>query len=173
MPSSSANRHDEGSFSRAAVVVDVANIVHHQQRIDDQSAGNRQQQTFGRHGLHRLWQDQIISHCDGHDAEKQQNEQISHSNVGKMGRVEEAEQHADRADRQHFPTAEENQRKADDAGQKSRDSDCPLHRPSRHPTLRTSAFRTQSLFVVGTFPKIEIIVDEIRVDLHHESKQKA
>ena len=73
----------------------------------------------------------------------------------------------------HFPTSEKNQRKSYGAAQKSSEDDSPFHGSQSYPAFSAGTFRSQPGFVVIAMFKVEIIIHQIAVYLHHPCKEQA
>ena len=166
-------RHDERALSRATVVVDVAIVVHHQQRVDNQTTRQSSHKALPRNGLPPDGQGKKIGQADGHEAEEEQHQKVAHADIGEVGGIEEAEDHTQRSDGHHRPTAEEDEREPYGASQQRGEANGEAHGAGRHPPLCTSPLGAQSLLVVGAFLEIEIVVHEVGVNLHDEGKEQA
>ena len=116
----------------------------------------------------------VIGNTNGNDAKEDEHQQVAHAQIGKMGGIKEAEQHAQDTNKNHFQTAEENKRHSDGTCQAGGQGDGPFHGAELHPPLRTGTTRPQTgLSVVGTVGKVEKVVDKISIHLHQQCEQKA
>ncbi len=92
---------------------------------------------------------------------------------GEQRGVEETEQHAQRTYYNHVNTAVEHQRQAYGTGYQRGDDYPHQHPPCVYPPHCTGARRTEAAVVVLSALEIEIVINEIRVNLHDESERHA
>ena len=160
---------DECLLPRQPVVVAVAEVVHDQQRVDHQSAGQRSQKQLPRDRV----QLHIIRAAYGHNAEEQQHERIAQPLIREIGRIEKCEHHAHDAHEHHLRPTVPRQRQPHDTSHTGGQSDGLLHRVERHPPLGTGASRSQSgLGIVGAVHEVEEVVNQVRVDLHRKGEEQ-
>ena len=171
---------NEGAFARTAVVVDVANVVDHQERVDhrahaeaEQQGGQRDFAREGEEGAHHR-----------NDAEKEEDEEVAHGAAAEVGGVEEGGAHAGRAGQEQ--TGEEMQRRdgegtqqdrrepeAGEPGQREDDDDAPRHGARRDPALSASAFGAEAVVAVVAAAEVDEVVDEVGGDLHERGEEPA
>ena len=163
-----AKPHTERHLACTAVVVDVAIVVHHEQSVDDQTAGNGSDKHLDGQRMH----DNIVRYADRHDSEKHQHQHIAKAVIAQVGGVEETEDNAQQTDNDHLPSAIPHQRQTYQTGDGCRQQDGTTHAGSTHPPHRTGSLRTEAGLVVVAADEVEIVVDKVGVNLHHECKQQ-
>ena len=110
---------------------------------------------------------------DRHKAKENKYQQIAPSKIGKMSSVKKTEKDTKGSDDEKFPLhVEQENAQSHQTGKNCHDANAPLHGTRRNPTLRASPFRTETVFTVCTFPKIEIVIDEIGINLHQDGKKE-
>ena len=78
-------------LARLEVVVVVAIVVQDEQRIYYQSAGDGSQYGFAGYSLHSFRHHQVVGAADRYDAEEDQHQQVTQSQITQFGGIEEAE----------------------------------------------------------------------------------
>ena len=171
---------NEGAFARAAVVVDVANVVHHQQGVDHRAHAETEQERgerdFAREGEEGA--------DDRHKAEKEEDEEVAHGAAAEVGGVEEGAGDARHACRQESDEevqgrdrkgAQQDGRESEprEGGQRKHHHDAPRHGARRDPPLSASAFGAETIVAVGTAAEVDEVVDEVGGDLHERGEEGA
>lgn len=92
---------------------------------------------------------------------------------GQRRGVEEAEHHAQRAHRHEPPAAVHYERQPHGAGRSSCNDEGAQHLPWLYPPLCAGTTGAKATVIVVATNKIEIIVYEVGVNLHHKSERNA
>lgn len=152
------------------VGIAVAEIIHQQQAVNDQSAGQRCHYDLKRQRV----QLHIVRGTHGHKAEEKQYKHIAQSYIRQMGGIQEAEHHTGDTHQNHLQSTIEHQRQAHQTSDTRGQRDGMFHRLRTHPPLRTGSLRPQSrLAVIRTLRIVKEVVDKVGIYLHDESEEHA
>ena len=158
------------------VLLHVAVVVYHQQRVDDQSRHQREHQHI-RVQQARL---HIIRSSHGHEAEEHQHQHVTPSPVGQISRVEEGEEDARHAHGNQFPASvrqfspgEIKESQAAQAGDEQRQADAGAHGTGRDPALGAGTAGAEAVVAVRSFLVIIQVVDEVGRYLHRAGEEQA
>ena len=154
----------------------VAVVVHHQQGVYGQTADERQYQHvhIQRVGLY------VVGAADGHEAEEDQHQHIAPAQIGEQRGVEKGKQDTYYSQHHQFPASvgqlspdDEEQCQSCQARQQQCAADAKFHGSRSNPAFGASTWRTQTIFTVGAFLKVEKVIDEICGNLHAAGEEGA
>ena len=162
---------NNGALATHTVLVAVAVVVDHEEIV-------------GRHSHSEACDDKgdvpsaighdVVGEDDGNESEEDEHQQVAPTEVGKACGVEEAEEDAEDTHDEEFPLRmDEQDADAHKTGEHGHDADAPLHSTWSNPPLCTSAFGAETVFAVGAFAEVEIVVDEVGINLHEDGEEKA
>ena len=164
--------HDQRALAAQRVLLAVAVIVQHQQRVDRQTAGQRGNRRVSRPTVAHY----VIDAAYRNEAEKEDDQQIAppviRQRIGTR-RIKKREQYAHGPDGDQFRSAVTEQSESRHAGGKGRAEYASLHRAGSDPPFRAGSSRPQPVPPVAAFQIVEQVVDQVRVDLHQKSEQRA
>ena len=167
-----AQADDERPFAAAGILLAVTVVVDHQQCVDHQAAGCRDD----RHLPCPAAAEDVVRAADGDESEEKQYEHVAPAVVGQRvrpGRVEECEEDAGGADGDEPPAPVGDEPAARGAGGECGCGDAQPHGLRGDPPLGAGAFRPEAVFSVGAFQVIPQVVYQVGVDLHQQGECEA
>ena len=164
-----AKHYDECALSALGILVAVAIIVEHQERIGHES-GSCSEPPRGGCDAARLYE---ISAAYGHKAEECPYQEIATAHVGEESGIEESKHYACCTDAYETPPTVGQQETAHGTCQDEHHNDAALHRLRRDPTLRTGTFGAEPVFTIGAFCEVEEVVDKVGCHLHQCCEEAA
>ena len=180
MAGRSPDEHNQRAFPGAAVVVDVAQVVHHEQGVDHGADADAEQE--GRGGETAGEGEEGADHRD--DAEEHEDEHVAQREATQVGGVEEGACHAGSA-RQHKAGEQCQWRDGKGAQKQGGESqsrerrqhedadDAAGHGTRSDPALCAGAFRSEAVVAVGAATVVDEVVDEVGGDLHQRGEERA
>ena len=164
--------HRQRALAGPAVGVDVADVVHHEDRRREQSHGHPQS-----HGLPAqvLRLDEVRAR-HGHDAEEQEHEQLAEALVpvgARAAGVEHAGEDRRRAHHQQLPAGDGREVEAGRHRHAERHVGAHEHPPRRHQAAGRDPHGAEPVLGVGAAPGVRVVVREVRADLdEHAAEQR-
>ena len=174
------DEHNQCAFSGSAVVVDVAQVVHHEQRVDHGADAYAEQE--GRSGETAGEGKEGADHRD--DAKEHEDEHVAQREATQVGGVEEGACHAGGA-RQHkageqclWRDGKGAQKQGGESHSRERRQhedadDAAGHGTRSDPALCAGAFRSEAVVAVGAAAVVDEVVDEVGGDLHQRGEERA
>ena len=167
--------HDDGALATHLILMTITIVVDHQEIVSSKShseAGNKDRSpspTFPKGGGTH----DITGEDHRNEAKEDEDKEVTPSEIGEMSSVKETEEDAENAHKEQFPLQVEQQDgKSDTTREEGHHSDAPLHGTRCDPPLRTSTFRSQTVFTICALLEIKVVIDEIGINLHEDGEEQ-